>query len=504
MKRLYLIGIGGSGMMPLARLARSFGYEVEGSDPHIAPSREESLRQKGITVHRRHDPGQIPAGAAVVYSSAIPPENPERKEAERLRDQGVCTLLHRMDLLNLLVEKYPFRVAVGGTHGKTSTASLLGWIFQELGLDPLVIVGGHPLYLEEGVRAGKGAVAVYETDESDGSFLKARPTHRLILNVDADHLDHYGGFEALQEAFAQFALAPGVSVLNGNDSTLGAISLPPERILQTILFRVEEGQAGPERGEGGETTEGAGAKQKTAFSSHGVEVCRGSFEGESDRLRLAEGGEIRLPVPGRHFAHNALGALALAERLLTRGRTGEQLELLGAGREEILRIMNRFPGVERRIEPLGEWKGALLYADYGHHPTEIRAVIGALRRRMDGSEESSLFEGRGGRLIVLFQPHRYTRTRNSAPEFARALEEADRVVLMPLYSAGESPLPGVGSHSIRDCMKKPEETLLLEEESLDPVLDSLEPGDVLLSMGAGDISRKMRETLLRRRKTAES
>lgn len=441
--RVHFIGVGGSGMMPLAILASRKGWQVTGTDRKIDSRKKAFFENLGIPVYTEPDPDNLPAKGTVVYSTAIKPDHPERKAASDRKDDQDFQILHRMEFLNLLFEEIPVRIGVAGTHGKTSTSSMMGWTLLELGLDPDILVGGKPLYLEDGIRVGGGQVAVFETDESDGSFLKSNATHRLILNVDADHLDHYGSLESLKEAFERFA-SHGSVVVNGDDPTLNRI---------------------------------AEKRQLIRFGTGPSLESTGEFKVESDTLTLSGEGEISLSLPGRHFAHNALGAITLIEEALKKG------DLINGGekpitRGEIARAISSFPGVERRLELLGVRNGVHIFDDYAHHPTEIRAVIGALLGRLPEN----------GKLRVVFQPHRYTRTREHYRSFARELALAHSLFLFPLYTAGESPLEGVSSRLIYDSIENREDVTLME--SPDPVaaLNGMEPGDFVVFMGAGDIS----------------
>lgn len=470
--RVHFIGIGGSGMAPLARLAALAAepaYEISGSDPGLTPERLAALRADGWRVFAEHDPSHLDDCDIVVFSSAIAPEHPERAAARERARAGELVLEHRMDFLMRLVARCPVQLSVAGTHGKTSTASLLGWILLRLGVDPDIIVGGRPAYLPAGVRRGAGQVAVYETDESDASFLKTTAGFRLCLNVDRDHLEHYGGMDGLIEAFVEFASRGDAVIFNRDDAVLRDIVYPAAGAGRKLWY----------------TTSGD-APDATAASTAGY------FVDESDVLRLVApalkepGATIRMPLPGRHFASNALGAFALVDAVRAAGRVPA---LNACKREDIVAAINEFPGVERRLELLGRPGGVAVYDDYGHHPTEIRAVLAALRGRLDP----------GARLVAVFQPHRYSRTAALYDQFAAALGvDADLVYLLPIYGAGEAPRAGVSETLIRDARAArggSPEFLLLERDAWARVFAECAPGDVVACLGAGDISSSIRSFL---------
>jgi len=464
MTNVFFIGIGGSGMFPLARLAAQMGYRVSGQDDRIDPKKRKGLVEAGVILYESRDPHHLDDIDLVVYSSAIPFDHPYLRAASE-QEEGP-RLLHRMDFLNELVRGCPLQFAVGGTHGKTSTSSMFGYLLVKLGLDPLILVGGKPLYLDDGVQKGGGEIAVFETDESDGSFLKTTAPFRICLNVDTDHLNYYGNFDALKKAFHDFIFDAEVSVLNGNDPTLFALS---EELL-------EQGRDAVYVMTGTELP-------RSVFP---FPLYRGRFIDESEVMRVEriengtteELGELLLEhCCGRHFVRNALQICALLDHLIRTDRFPHRTAV------QILDALKGFPGVERRIEKIGSFHGATVYDDYGHHPTEIEAVLSALRGRVAD----------GKKLIALFQPHRYSRTKEGYREFAASLCNADRVYLLPIYSAGEAPLEGVSSALIAE--QEPGLFRIVNDDELDVPFESLDDGDILLCIGAGDISLKVRSFL---------
>ncbi len=503
-RRVFLIGIGGSGMEPLAKFALQAGYDlVAGSDPGLSEARYAQLSAQGARVFRQHSPENLnalfaPVGEAtseqqpiVVYSSAIAGNHVERQRALELADAGKIRLMHRMDFLNECFRDRPEALCVAGTHGKTSSSSMAGWLLIQLGVDPHIIVGGRPLYLEQGVRYGSGRTGACETDESDGSFLKARPALRLVLNIDHDHLEHYGDFANLCAAFAQFVAAGRLCVLNAADENLRAIGA--ESPAAYYYHAAVEG-----------------SPEADIPASDAARSYRGRFAPESDLMTVRRpgetepAGELQLKMPGRHFAANALGVFALVDQAVSQGL----LECPEYSPARALQALNEFPGVERRMEFLGEYSGARIYDDYGHHPTEIQAVIAACRVRL-GS----------GRLLAVFQPHRYTRTNALYREFATALADADRVYLLPLYSAGEAPIEGVDTALIAEALagdrghaaavaprlfagpneKEPESSAASRastiQQAFAAIFDEARPGDLVVCLGAGDISAGIRAYL---------
>ncbi len=481
MKEIYLIGIGGSGMKPLAMLASMLGYRVSGSDSKLKAQYAEEFRKAGISVFESHKTENLAQCDTVVYSSAISSDHPAMIFASERARRGEAELIHRMDLLNRLTDRCSVRFGVAGTHGKTSTSSMLGWLLLQMGYDPDIIVGGKPAYLKEGVRKGGSSVAVFETDESDGSFLKSNADVRIILNVDTDHLEHYGSIENLQSAFREFASRGKLVILNQEDPYLRAFlseneatgmdtdpamnpSSPVKMISYGVTERVEVSQG--------------------QVSRRIAPLLEAAFQEGSDRLNIQGGGWLQLPIPGRHFAQNALALVTAVEAAI---RGGALSALPGHSIEKMLEILSRFPGVERRIEFIGEHRGARVYDDYGHHPTEIREVMRALHLRMESRQ----------RLIAVFQPHRYTRLIRHYVEFARELALADQVFLMPLFPAGEPPVQDASSQWIYNEFPEKNRCSLLEWEDLDRVFQNCRAGDCVVFLGAGDISQRIRTYLQR-------
>ncbi|MCE9596378.1 MAG: hypothetical protein K8S54_00270 [Spirochaetia bacterium] len=441
--KVYFIGIGGSGMLPLAHLAAESGHEVYGCDP-------KARAQAGLIVYNDIDPGRIASVDAVVFSSAIPADHPELVVAKNRNSKGELKLYHRMDFLRELLAQNPIRIGIAGTHGKTSTTSIAGWVLLQIGLDPTIFAGGRPKYLEQGMRKGNGP-AVFETDESDGSFLKSGANVRLALNVDRDHLDHYGNELALHEAFRQFAIEGEIAVLNAEDPVLRGID---------------------------------GAVYYSTNADFPADY-QGRFMGQTDDLEVFRGkeriGALSVSLPGRHFASNALGLFALLDTLRSNG-------LINFERGTLLAAFETFPGVERRMELIGTVNGAEVYDDYGHHPSEIAAVLSALRIRNPGK-----------RIRIVFQPHRFTRTKEHGVGFANVLALADECWILPLYSAGEQPIPGVDSEWIVQLTGN--RARMTSASELQVLFKTAQSGDIILFQGAGDVSSMAHAALKRAQET---
>ena len=438
--RVHFIGIGGIGMSALARIALARGISVSGSDLRESPLTAR-LASLGANVTIGHRADLVPAGATVVLSDAIRPDNPE---VQRARSLGL-PVKRRSELLAEMMSGSR-GIAISGTHGKTTVTAMLGVVLAEAGLDPTVVLGGEYPPLGGNVRLGAGEWLVAEACEAYESFLDLTPEIALVTNIEPDHLDHHKTFDHLRQSFIAFLhrVAPhGSLVLCADRPELADLPLPAGRHI-TWYGASEQAQV---RGVDIETT-GGNAR------------CRLCLDGRP-------AGELRVNSPGRHNMLNALGAVAAALRT-------------GASLDACKRALERFTGVARRFEVLGEASGLTVVDDYAHHPTEIAAILAAAR---------AAFPGR--RLVALFQPHLYSRTRDFAEEFASALGEADLAVLTDIYPARESPISGVTSGLIADNYRRRFGKDALLEMSKEAVTTELprhvQSGDVLLVMGAGDI-----------------
>ncbi len=439
---LHFVGIGGVGMCALAEVLLSDGFTVSGCDAEPS-ERTERLARRGASVLVGHDPAHLDGVDAVVVTAAVDRSTPEVAAA---RSRGI-PVVRRADLLGELVRRGE-GVAVAGTHGKTTTTSLVGWVLTQAGLDPTVLVGGHVRFLDAHAHRGHGDLVVCEADEYDRSFLALRPVWAVLTNVEAEHLDSYGSLADLEDAFVSFAdSVPFYGAVVACVDDPGVRRLLPRLENRVVAYGTTPGVAlratGVEAGVWG---------TRFTVANHDVEL-----------------GRLALPLAGLHNVRNALAAVAV----------GLELEIPFA---VIADALAAFSGVARRFDVRGERTGVTVVDDYAHHPTELRAVLAAARQ---------VFPGR--RRVAAFQPHLYSRTRDFADEFGTALAEAEVVVVLPIYPAREQPLPGVSSALVAEAARAGGATRVVEPASLDEALAGLsallEPGDVLLTLGAGDVHR---------------
>jgi UDP-N-acetylmuramate--alanine ligase len=441
LRHIHLIGVGGAGMCGIAEVLLNLGYKVSGSDLR---QNEASQRLVGLggRIFVGHAASNVEGAQVVVYSSAVPQDNVELLAARQL---GVPVIGRAEMLAELMRMKYG--VAVGGTHGKTTTTSLIGAVLARGGLDPTIVVGGRLQALGSHAVLGRGQFLVAEADESDGSFLRLAPAVTVITNVDRDHLDYYRDLEQIQQAFVYFAnRVPfyGVSVLCADDP--GVRGILPQITRRTLVY---------------------GTRPDAQVRAAQVQLLPGGarFEAFSGEQAL---GRVELAVPGRHNVLNALAAVAV----------GLELEVAFAHIQEALA---EFPGVGRRFETRGQAAGVRWVDDYGHHPTEIEATLAAAR----GATR--------GRVLVLFQPHRYTRTSALAREFGACFRDADRVWVLEVYPAGEKPIPGVGGAAIEEAARAQGFSHVHfqaePERAVAEVVADARSGDLLITLGAGDVWR---------------
>ena len=433
-RRVHFVGIGGIGMSGIAELLANLGYAVSGSDEKKSAVTER-LETLGIRVMQGHDAAHVGDADVVVVSSAVRATNAEVREAVRRQ----IPVIPRAEMLAELM-RLRFSIAVAGSHGKTTTTSMIALALERAGLDPTAVIGGRLSAFGSNARLGRGELMVAEADESDRSFLKLFPTIAVMTNIDHEHLENYGGFDDLQQAFVDFAnKVPfyGAVVACMDDANLAAIIPRITRRVRTYALDV-----------------------KADISATGIEL--GPF---SSKATVAPYGDVRLNVPGRHNLQNALAVVAVGVEL------GVPFEKIAAGLAE-------FRGAERRFEVKGEPNGILVVDDYGHHPTEIAAVIAAakmLRRR----------------IVIAFQPHRYTRTASLMQAFGPAFDGADHIVLTDIYSAGEDAMPGVTIEALAADVRRTAKTQVDIVKRVDDLADALagvaRRGDVVLTLGAGSI-----------------
>ena len=446
-RRVHFVGVGGIGMSGIAELLANLGYAVSGSDAKRSPvtARLESL---GVTVQAGHAAANVGEADVVVYSSAVRPDNPEVAEATRRR----IPVIPRAEMLAELM-RLRFGIAVAGAHGKTSTTSMVALMLERAGLDPTAVIGGRLSAFGSNARLGRGEYMVVEADESDRSFLKLSPSIAVITNIDREHLDAYGSFADLQQAFTDFAnKVPfyGAVVACADDAELCAVMPRVQRRL--IRYGIDAADANL-------------VATNVRFEGYGSRCTIEHRErrGGVVKTRL---GELVLLVPGRHSVHNALAAIAV----------GLELDVPFA---KIATALGEFRGAERRFENRGVVNGITVVDDYGHHPTEIAAVLSAARAAQPA------------RIVVAFQPHRYTRTRDLMNEFGAALMTADEVVLTGIYAASEEPIPGITIEALAAVVNNgrstPVHVVPNLEEVAARVADIARAGDLVITLGAGSI-----------------
>jgi len=446
-RHIHFVGVGGAGMSGIAELLVNLGYAVSGSDEKRTPVTAR-LAGLGVTVFEGHAPAHVGQADVVVVSSAVRASNPEVAEARRRQ----IPVIPRAEMLAELM-RLRFAVAVAGAHGKTTTTSMIAITLEHAGLDPTAVIGGRLSSLGGNARLGRSELMVAEADESDRSFLKLFPAIAVITNVDREHLESYGSFEELQQAFADFAnKVPfyGAVVACADDARLAPVL--PRITRRLITYGLDAA---------GADLRGTDVRLEPFGSVCRVHRRAGPAGGAAGTL-----GTLRLNVPGRHNVQNALAAVAVGLEL------GVPFATLAEGLAE-------FRGVERRYERRGEAAGVLVIDDYGHHPAEIAAVLATARAL-------------GRRIVVVFQPHRYTRTARLMDEFGPALAGADEVVLTDIYPAGEDPIAGVTLDALVAAVRRAIPAPVTVVDRLGDVAGAVSrlvrPGDVVITLGAGSIA----------------
>ncbi len=439
-KVIHFVGIGGIGMSGIAEILHNLDYEVTGSDIRESETTRR-LASLGIKVHIGHDSKNIAQPHVVVVSSAVLPDNPEVIAAR----QKSIPVIPRAEMLAEL-SRLKYGILVAGAHGKTTTTSLLATILAEGGLDPTVVIGGKLKAIGSNARLGQGDFIVAEADESDGSFLKLNPTIAVVTNIDKEHMDFFKELDALKKAFIKFTnKIPfyGTAVICIENKHTVEIMPFIERKIITYGF----------------------SRKADLYPSNISRSERNmSFEVFFKGEYLDS---FTIPIPGEHNVLNSLASIAASMEL--------QIPT-----PAIKRALHNFSGIQRRFEPKGEYKGIRIFDDYGHHPTEIKATLKAAR----GSYEKN-------RLIVIFQPHRYTRTRDLIHEFTECFDEADSLYLMDIYPAGEKPIEGIHSEvlyrgfkmrGLKDLIYAPDKSDLINQ-----VVSKAQAGDIIMTLGAGDV-----------------
>ena len=452
-QRIFMVGIGGAGMSGIAEVLLNLGHQVSGSDLKETPvtKRLESL---GATLHYGHDRNHICDVDVVVYSSAVMPDNQEIVAAR----EKMIPIIPRAEMLAELM-RMKYGIAVAGTHGKTTTTSLVATVLAEGGVDPTVIIGGKLNIFGGNAKLGQGDFLVAEADESDGSFLKLSPTITVVTNIDTDHLDFYQNLESLQKAFEEFNnRIPfyGVNILCLDDGNIQ--NLIPQLKKRNVTY---------------------GLNTQADYQAREIFI-----KGLTSRFQVfyhgEDLGEFMLRPPGVHNIQNSLAAIAVGREL------GLEVKIIKKGIEE-------FRGVERRFQIQGEVEEITVIDDYGHHPTEIKVVLNAIKQ---------VWADR--RLVVVFQPHRFSRTHILFKDFLTAFYQADHLVLMDIYPAGEKPIEGVTAYALFQGIKDHghKSVMFFSDvgEIIAHLLEEIKPLDVILTLGAGDVWKLGIEFLQRRQK----
>lgn len=447
-KRLHFIGIGGSGMSGIAEVLHENGFLITGSDMRES-SVVDYLQSKGIAVYIGHNGKNIGEADIVVYSSAVKMDNPEIIEAK----QNNIPVIRRADMLGELM-RLKYTIAIAGTHGKTTTTSIIGNIWYEAKLDPTIIVGGILHNLGTGARLGGSKILIAEADEYDRSFLSMVPTLALITNIDEDHLDCYTDLEDIKKAFIQFAnMVPFYGQVIACIDEQGVVDILPHITKPVVTYGFSKQ---------------ADYRITNIFFEKGMSSFNIVYNDE-------DLGSFKISLMGKHNITNAAGAVAVA---LSEGITVDQIKI----------GLETFSGVKRRMEYLGEVNKAVLCDDYAHHPTEVAATLNGVR---------SLFPDR--KITVVFQPHLYSRTRDHHENFASAFSECDNLYVVPIYGAREEPIEGIsGKMIVDDAISRGHKHASYEEDwdkISNEIKEDSKEGDLIILMGAGDINKLSKKIL---------
>ncbi|MBU1568533.1 MAG: UDP-N-acetylmuramate--L-alanine ligase [Proteobacteria bacterium] len=448
-KHIHFVGVGGIGMSGIAELLLNLGYKVSGSDLH-STGITENLARLGGHIYQGHDGAWIAGASVVVTSSAISPDNPEVVKAK----ESNIPVIMRAEMLAELMRLKKYGIAIAGSHGKTSTTSMVAWMLSHAGLDPTIVIGGKVDSLGGNAKLGDGEFLVAEADESDGSFLKLSPVLEVITNIDLEHLDYYRDLDHIKHTFLQFIdKIPfyGAAIVCLDDPSIADI-------LPAIKKRIITYGLTPQSDVYGENI---------TWKDGRVHFMVKNVAGELGSLHIAP--------PGMHNVYNALAVVCV----------GLELELPF---EKIQGALQSFAGVQRRMQKKGEVDGITVVDDYGHHPTEIRATLGAIKQAWPEK-----------RLVVLFQPHRYSRTKALFKEFQTCFHKADYLIMTDIYAASEQPLEGVTSESLLAATMQHGQRNTRYIGDVDKmaveVSTMIEKDDLVLTLGAGNIVRVGEELL---------
>ena len=445
---VHFIGIGGIGMSGIAEVLHNLGYRVQGSD-QAESANVQRLREKGIACFVGHKAENLGDAEVVVVSTAIKKTNPELVAAR----EKLLPIVRRAEMLAELM-RFRNAIAIGGTHGKTTTTSLAATLLDAGGLDPTVVNGGIINAYGTNARMGAGEWMVVEADESDGTFLKLPADIAVVTNIDPEHLDHYGSFDKVREAFRHF-------VENVPFYGFGVMCTDHPEV-HSLVSRIEDRRV---------ITYGENAQADVRFENRRFDGAASRFDvvirnrktGEETAIR-----DLRLPMPGRHNVSNATAAIAVAHEL-------------GISGEAIRKGLASFGGVKRRFTHTGSWNGVEVFDDYGHHPVEIKAVLKAAR------------DSTKGRVIAIAQPHRFTRLHDLFGDFAACFNDADTVMVAPVYAAGEDPIEGINSEALVQRIRSGghrDARYIEGQAAIAPLVKALaRPGDFVVFLGAGNITQ---------------
>ena len=445
---IHFIGIGGIGMSGIAEVLHNLGYQVQGSD-QSDNANVVRLREKGIKVFIGHNGDNLGDAEVVVVSTAIKKTNPEYMAAR----ERLLPIVRRAEMLAELM-RFRQAVAIGGTHGKTTTTSMVATLLDAGGYDPTVINGGIINAYGTNARMGEGDWMVVEADESDGTFLKLPADIAVVTNIDPEHLDHYGSFDAVREAFRQF-------VENVPFYGFGVMCLDHPEV-QALVSRIDDRRI---------ITYGNNPQADVRFLNHHMEGANSHFDVIIRNRKTGATVEMKdlvLPMPGLHNVSNATAAIAVAHEL-------------GVTDGAIAKGLSAFGGVKRRFTHSGSWNGVEFFDDYGHHPVEIKAVLKAAR------------DATKGNVIAVVQPHRFSRLHDLFDDFATGFNDADRVIVAPVYAAGEDPIEGVSAQSLVEKIKTAghrDARFIGGVDELPALIkDIAKPGDFVVFLGAGNITQ---------------
>jgi UDP-N-acetylmuramate--alanine ligase len=444
---VHFIGIGGIGMSGIAEVLHNLGYRVQGSD-QADSANVQRLREKGIEVFVGHKPENLGEAEVIVVSTAIKQNNPELIAAR----EKLLPIVRRAEMLAELM-RFRNAIAIGGTHGKTTTTSMVAALLDAGQMDPTVINGGIINAYGTNARMGAGDWMVVEADESDGTFLKLPADVAVVTNIDPEHLDHYGTFDAARAAFRQF-------VENVPFYGFGVLCLDHPEV-QALVSRIEDRKV---------VTYGENPQADVRFSNVRIDGTKSIFDVEIRRRRTGRVFNFKdlvLPMPGRHNISNACAAITVANRL-------------GISEEAIRKGLSSFGGVKRRFTLTGTWNGVQVFDDYGHHPVEIKAVLKAAR------------EACSGRIIAVHQPHRFSRLSSLFDDFANCFNDANSIFISPVYAAGEDPIEGFDSETLVSRIKsgghRDAHYLASPDQLASSISAIAQPGDFVVLLGAGNIT----------------